>query len=563
MSIKPSLSTLIQLSGVSLNFTTKRILKEVNFSLQERQVIGIVGRNGSGKSSFLKLLAGINEPDEGKIIFKSNIKIFYIAQDVQSLSTMSGGQDKKFQIDHAVSQNPDVLILDEPTNHLDIRAIEDLEMAIKQYHGSVVVVSHDRYFLDNVTSQLLEIYNGKIYSHLGNYKNYLQNKSLRLEIEATEEARRQAFIKKELLWVNAGVQARSTKDKGRLDRFKQIKNQQSIVKEETLKPLLPKPSPLSNKIINLEGISVSREGFKIVENLTFTFQPRTRLGIVGPNGSGKTTLIKTILGELSPLSGKVVVGYNTIFNYQDQAKLILDLDKTPMQEIADEQEKTSFGSETIATRKYLKSFLFDSKQLLSKISNLSGGERARLLLAKILKVGGNCIVLDEPTNDLDLETIQVLEDLLINFDGVAIIASHDRYFLNRVCNQIMSLEGDGNYILSTGNFDQMLKKKALRVDLTPLENNTISQNDDFPKAQRLEAKLSSKQLRIRQKRIRELENTISVTEKDLQDLEKTFTTSEFYSKKPEKISKQIKKHEELKSKLTKLMQEWENLITIS
>jgi ATP-binding cassette subfamily F protein uup len=554
-------STLIQVSDIFLHFGSKTILERASFSLKAGEIVGVVGRNGSGKSSFLKLLAGELESDSGTLDYKSYTKVSYVGQDSNVNADLSGGESKWLEIIKAFEQQPDVLILDEPTNHLDIQAIYELEQNIKNYKGSVLVVSHDRYFLDQITSRLIEIRDGKIFNHPGNYQTYLENKALRLEIEATQDSRRLAFVKRELSWVRAGVQARSTKDKGRLDRFYEQYDKKPTTKDEELNLLLPKIKPLSNKIINLENITVVAGDKKIVEDLSFSFQPKTRLGIVGPNGSGKTTLIKAILGEIEVISGKIVIGYNTVFNYQDQEKLALNLDKTPMQEIGDDEEKTSFGYEIIATRKYLKHFLFTSQQLQTKISNFSGGQRARLLLAKILKQAGNCLVLDEPTNDLDLETIKVLEDSLNAFEGVAIIVSHDRYFLNQVCNQILSIERDGKYILSTGNYDELLNKKLLlnaqNIEQKPNINSSLTGSLEVIKP----LKVSNKQQKINQKRTKLLEKEIELLEQKIKTLELTFTSSEFYTRKPDKINSQIKKHETLKKELLELMTEWENLVS--
>ncbi len=640
MSLEYSQTVVLKAVELSLHFGQKTILDAVTFEIKSTEIVGVVGRNGSGKSSFLKLLAGFYQADGGKLEMKSGAKISYIPQEVDldpdltvfetvaknwydfhagfgseelqyiadlleytdpwrhfdtvkhefviqnitetvqrlfgpkleaKIGSLSGGEKRKVAIAAKIVAQPDVIILDEPTNHLDITSIEALENTLKTYKGAVIIVSHDRYFLDRLATRMIEIFDGKIYQHTGNYQKYILDKAKRLEIAATEENRKLAFLKREIEWVRAGVQGRGVKDKGRMQRYEDLKNSKSTLQEQDLELLLPKIRPLSNKIINFENLSLSVAAKNVIKKLDFSFQPGFRLGLIGVNGSGKTTLIKAILGQNDPeffepnitQTGKIVIGQNTIFNYQDQEKATLNLENTLFEEIGQGQESTKFGEGMISTRGYLRRLQFSNQQIMTKIKHFSGGERARVLLAKVLIQGGNCLILDEPTNDLDLETIRLLEESLLQFKGVAIIVSHDRYFLNQVCNNILSLEGDGSFVLNSGNFeDYLARKKPLNPSIvipdTPINQlsitDLIQQN---PKIDKKELKVSFRDLRQKEKELKKLEKEIENLEKELKKLEKEMAAYDFFTQKSEKISQKMSRYEELKSEIAKLTKEWE------
>lgn len=640
MSLEYSQTVVLKAVELSLHFGQKTILDAVTFEIKSTEIVGVVGRNGSGKSSFLKLLAGFYQADGGKLEMKSGAKISYIPQEVDldpdltvfetvaknwydfhagfgseelqyiadlleytdpwrhfdtvkhefviqnitetvqrlfgpkleaKIGSLSGGEKRKVAIAAKIVAQPDVIILDEPTNHLDITSIEALENTLKTYKGAVIIVSHDRYFLDRLATRMIEIFDGKIYQHTGNYQKYILDKAKRLEIAATEENRKLAFLKREIEWVRAGVQGRGVKDKGRMQRYEDLKNSKSTLQEQDLELLLPKIRPLSNKIINFENLSLSVAAKNVIKKLDFSFQPGFRLGLIGVNGSGKTTLIKAILGQNDPeffepnitQTGKIVIGQNTIFNYQDQEKATLNLENTLFEEIGQGQESTKFGEGMISTRGYLRRLQFSNQQIMTKIKHFSGGERARVLLAKVLIQGGNCLILDEPTNDLDLETIRLLEESLLQFKGVAIIVSHDRYFLNQVCNNILSLEGDGSFVLNSGNFeDYLARKKPLNPSIvipdTPINQlsitDLIQQNPEIDKK---ELKVSFRDLRQKEKELKKLEKEIENLEKELKKLEKEMAAYDFFTQKPEKISQKMSRYEEFKSEIAKLTKEWE------
>jgi len=618
MSQKSHFSVLVTATDISLHYGQKQILTNINFEIKTSQIVGVVGKNGTGKSSVLKIISKNLEPDEGKIIYTKDIKISYLAQESniadgestifdflakswfdksnyissqelilvddiinsnnpwenlnpqnhdflitkinnllikfgiydtsKKVKNLSGGEKRKVDLARCLIVEPDLLILDEPTNHLDIASIELLENFLKSYTGGVLMVSHDRYFLDKVTTRIVEIFDGKNYDHPGNYQNYLDSKAVRQTIANVSDERKAGFLKRELEWVNAGVKARGTKDKGRLERYYDLKNQKNSLVEEKIELLLPPSSILGNKIINLENVTIENGDKVILKDFNFSFHKDTKLGIIGPNGSGKTSIIKAILEQIKLTQGRIVVGMGTRINYQDQNKLTLDPEKNPFTEIGGGSERTNFGDTTISTRKYLKRFLFDNQDILTPIKFLSGGEKSRLLLAKLLKIGGNCLILDEPTNDLDLETINLLEQSIQLFEGVAIIVSHDRYFLNKVCNNILALDGDGNFTLVLGNYNQYLTK--VRPKIANLNVNVKIENP---------IKLMKKEEKIKQQELKKVEKEIQVLENKIKLVEEEFTQPDFYTKNPGGYGRRISHLSDLKRQLEKLMTKWEGL----
>jgi ABC transport system ATP-binding/permease protein len=605
------MSSLLVANQISLFFGQKVILENVSFDLKFGEIVAIVGNNGSGKSSLLNLINRQNELDSGNFQYKKEIKVAYLTQefdlkedlsileniqisleknfladlykfsdlekkeffiqkqqeiklilqslgfwvdfdDKKAVKNLSGGEKRKINLGQVLVQKADLLILDEPTNHLDILTISALEKILKEYiktkQKTILLVSHDRYFLDKLSDRMLEIFDTKVYVHNGNYQTYLQNKKIRQNIAKITDYRKQGFLKKELEWVRAGVKARSTKDKGRLDRFFDLKSEKKFEKEQQIEIPLPKNPPLGNKIINFENLSLEFANKKVITDFNFNFSPKTVLGLIGGNATGKTTFIKAILNQTLIISGKIVVGANTIFNYQDQQKWNINPENSVFQELAFGQESMDFGDKKINSRTYLRKLGFDNQQILIPIKNLSGGQKTRLILAKILKQSGNCLILDEPTNDLDLQTIELLEKSITNFEGVCLVASHDRYFLNQVCNHILAFEGNGKFVLSTGNYDDYLGKKDLNF-----ENLEIKIEDPNNKV-----KLSNKAKKLKDKQLKNLEKEIEKLEFFINNLENEFKDPNLYLKDPAKYNKKIEILSQKKENLNKLLEEWEN-----
>ncbi len=523
-------------TDLSVKYGHHVILDGAKISITEGERIGMVGKNGAGKSTALKIIAGVEKPDSGVVSLRRDIIVGYLPQsfgleeektvlenilggaaEVQKMISqyeddpnaedaheildritaldgweldsrasslinnlhapdasrlvkdLSGGEKRRVALCRTLVAKPDFLILDEPTNHLDTEAIEWQEKFLASYRGTCLFVTHDRYFLDNIATSIIELSGGNFISYQGNYTDYLLARAERLENEARTEHKRQRFLTKELDWVRRRPKARGSKAKDRIDRFFEVKDQDAPEVEMAVDLVIPPAGQLSNKVIEVHGVSKSYpdtsfpDGEKVLfSDLTFKLEPKEIVGIVGRNGLGKSTLLKVILGMVEPSTGRVELGLKTEINYVDQNRLQLDDEKSIFEEVGQGSQTVSLGEESIGLRAYLRRFLFDDDRINTKISQLSGGERSRVLLAKILKKGGNVLVLDEPTNDLDLNTLRVLEEALVHFDGCALVVSHDRYFLNRVCTSILAFEGAGELSYQVGNYDYYLEKKEER-----------------------------------------------------------------------------------------------------
>jgi ATP-binding cassette subfamily F protein uup len=472
------------------------ILDEASLSVHEGDRIGLVGRNGAGKSTFLKIISNIQQPDSGEVAKKKDLQIGFLSQEftldesknvynnildgaenilsliseyedlsydspkrdyleqiisevdgwnlekrieqmIKSLSapdadkdiyTLSGGEKRRVALCRALISQPHLLILDEPTNHLDTDSIEWVENFLSAYHGTCIFVTHDRYFLDRIANRIVELNNGKFISHNGNYTDYLFNKSQRHAIKEAEEKKRQNFLRREYEWIITGPKARRTKAKSRIDQYYEVLDNDQREIELNVEMVLPPAEKLGDKILELKNIGVNLGGKQLIDGLSFMFESKRRIGIVGKNGIGKTTLLKVIMGELKPTTGRIDRGEKTEFNYVDQSRLILNDEDTVFNAVSEGNEYVQFGKHQLNTWTYLRRFLFTDERINTLVGRLSGGERSRLTLARILKNGGNFILLDEPTNDLDLPTLRVLEEALISFSGVAVVVSHDRYF---------------------------------------------------------------------------------------------------------------------------------------
>jgi ATP-binding cassette subfamily F protein uup len=465
----------------------------------------------------------------------------------------------------AVVSLPDFLILDEPTNHLDPESIEWVAEFLDEFHGTFLVVTHDRYFLDRVVKRMIELSDGKFFSHEGNYTEYLLAKAERQAADATVEHKRQMFLKKELAWVRQGPRAQRSKQKDRFERYYDTAAQAGPVIEEDVELCIPPPPQLGNRTVELSGLGMAIGGKKLFSGFSYNFENGQRIGVCGRNGLGKTTLLKAIIGQLPPTEGTVKTGQLTKFNYVDQGRLQLNEERTVLDEVADGTEFVQWGDAKLSVRSYLKRFLFSDDRITTQVKKLSGGERSRLLLARILKSGGNFLILDEPTNDLDLPTLRVLEEALIAFTGMVLVVSHDRYFLNRVCTNILAFEGDGKISHSVGDYDYYLEKKQKAVVAASRQSAAILSTNKTAALSRAAAAKTTKPRKLSFKESRELEGIeaqIHAVEAEVMRIEGLFADPEFFRKHAAQVNQLTSELDAAKANVPKLYARWEELEAI-
>ncbi|RDB04783.1 energy-dependent translational throttle protein EttA [Runella aurantiaca] len=385
------------------------------------------------------------------------------------IANLSGGEKRRVALCRLLLKKPDVLLLDEPTNHLDAESVLWLEEHLRQYEGTVIAVTHDRYFLDNVAGWILELDRGEGIPWKGNYSSWLEQKQNRLAKEEKQESKRQKSLQRELEWVRMAPKARQSKSKARLSAYEKLLDEDGKQKEERLELYIPSGPRLGNKVIEMEGVSKAYGDKLLFENLTFSLPPAGIVGIIGPNGAGKSTLFKLITGQEKPDKGTITIGDTVQIAYADQEHNQLEAGKTVFQQISEGNEWIILGGKQSNARAYVSRFNFSGSDQEKKIGNLSGGERNRVHLAMMLKEGGNVLLLDEPTNDLDINTLRALEEGLENFAGCAVIISHDRWFLDRLCTHILAFEGDSQVYWFEGNFSdyEENRRKRLGTDATP------------------------------------------------------------------------------------------------
>ena len=443
------------------------------------------------------------------------------------VGTLSGGEKRRVALCRALLARPDFLILDEPTNHLDTGSIEWLEQFLARYQGTCLFVTHDRYFLDRVATRIIELSRGQFQTFEGNYTDYLLARAQRQAVEEMQEHKRQKFLKRELEWVRRGPKARRTKSVDRIDRYFEMAAQEAPEQELDVDLIIPQAPKLANRVIELTDVAVEVAGRTLFQDLSLNLAAGERLGIVGRNGLGKSSLLKLMLGQLPAARGEVQIGARTEINYVDQNRMLLDDEKTVWQEVSDGSEVVKLGEESVTLRGYLRRFLFSEDRINTKISQLSGGERSRVLLAKILKRGGNVLMLDEPTNDLDLSTLRLLEEALIAFGGCVIVVSHDRYFLNRVCTSILAFEDEGVVRYHVGNYDYYLEKRAEEQEYATADTNAAAAG------KKAAPTTAAKPRKLKWKEERELESIESVileAEREVARLEEAFAAPDFYAK---------------------------------
>ena len=491
---------IMTLEGIGISFGDTELLRNVTQGIEDRDRIGVIGINGTGKSTLLAIIAGALQPDEGKIITRNGLKISYLPQNpvfdvrktvlenvVQNIDqdrefwnvqgeaaamllklgiedpsvmpdTLSGGQRKRAALAAALLTPSDLLILDEPTNHLDHEMIEWLQEQLAGYKGALLMITHDRYFLDEVTTTIWEIDRTSVYSYPGNYEKYLQTKQERLDFALAAERKMAALYRQDLAWMMRGARARSTKQKAHIKRFEALRDREKIAEERNVL-LESLPSRMGNKTIEVQNLAKSYGDKCLFRDFSYTFLKNDRIGIIGPNGCGKSTLLKILIGEILPDEGTVEKGQTIRISYFGQENEELPDSGTVIEMVKDHGEYVRTADGLITASAMCERFLFLGSKQYTPIAKLSGGEKRRLYLLRVLMEAPNVLILDEPTNDLDIQTLQILEDYLDHFSGIVIAVSHDRYFLDRVVTRIFSFEGDGLLHQSEGGYEEYLARK--------------------------------------------------------------------------------------------------------
>ena len=534
--------------GKTLPNSNRVILKDIYLSFFYGAKIGIIGLNGSGKSSLMKIIAGLDKSYRGEVVWSPGYSVGYLEQEPQmddsktvleviqegvqqtvdllkeyeqvnlkfcepmtdeqmaalierqgelteqidhcngweldskleramdalncppadaSVKTLSGGERRRVALCRLLLQKPDVLLLDEPTNHLDTESIQWLEEHLRQYKGTVIAVTHDRYFLDNVAGWILELDRGEGIPWKGNYSSWLEQKSRRLEMEEKQESKRRKTLERELEWVRMAPKARQAKSKARLGAYEKLSAQDAVQKEASLEIFIPNGPRLGNKVVEFRDVSKSYGDRLLFEHLNFVLPPAGIVGVIGPNGAGKTTLFRLIMGYEKPSSGQIEIGDTVKLAYVDQQHKSIDPDKTVYQTIAADSDFVRLGRREVNARAYVSRFNFSGADQEKLCGVLSGGERNRLHLALTLKDEGNVLLLDEPTNDVDVNTIRALEDGLENFAGCAVVISHDRWFLDRIATHILAFEGDGSVYFFEGSYSEYEQNRKERLGDEP------------------------------------------------------------------------------------------------
>jgi len=614
---------LITLLNGQLAFGHVPLLDHTDFSLEEGERVGLIGRNGAGKSSFLKILAGLEHADDGSLQLQQGLAVAYVAQEpaleadttvfeavragladvidlidryshgqgdldalqraIESkdgwnwtqrveetlhrlhlendarIAELSGGNRKRVALAQALVRRPDVLLLDEPTNHLDLDSIEWLEGLLVDFKGSVVIITHDRTFLDRVATRIVELDRGKLRSYPGNFSRYQAQKEDQLAQEAVINAKADKLLAQEEIWIRKGVEARRTRARGRITRLEGLRANRAARRAAlgSVKLDLDAGLPSGKIVSELTRVTKSFGPKTVVRDFTATLLRGDKVGLVGPNGAGKTTLLKLILGELPPDSGTVRQGANLQVAYFDQMREKLDLDATLEDFISPGSEWIEIGNQRKHVKSYLGDFLFSPARAASPVRSLSGGERNRLLLARLFARPANVLVLDEPTNDLDIDTLELLEDLLQNYDGTVFLVSHDRSFLDNVVTSTIVFEGDGRWREYEGGVEDWLtqSRRAMALTAAPTPTSTPAPKPAAAAPPAVKRKLSYKE----QRELEALPNLIDTLEQEQKAIHAELEDGSLYTRDGARAATLLQRSAQIDEELMAALERWETL----
>lgn len=577
---------IINIEHITKRFGDKFLFEDASAGVQEGDKIGIVGINGTGKSTFLKMIAGEEEPDEGQIVRQNGKKTAYLLQNPQfqeeetvsdyalegnpdtdwkvqsnltrlgisdytaKMSELSGGQKRKVALAKVLAEDVDILLLDEPTNHLDEEMIIWLEEYLRSYRGVVLLVTHDRYFLDRVTNRILEVDDGKIYGYEAGYSGFLELKAQREEMELASDRKRKSVLRMELEWAKRGCRARSTKQRARLERLEALKNGKSP--EQTKSVEVARISTrMGKKTIELHHIAKKYGEKLLIKDLDYIVLRDQRLGIIGPNGCGKSTLLKMIAGQVEPDNGEVEIGETIRIGYFAQEVPDMNTNARVIDYIKDFGEYVQTEEGRLSASAMLERFLFTPEMQYTPVSKLSGGEKRRLYLLSILMQGANVLLLDEPSNDLDIATVTILEDYLNSFDGIVITVSHDRYFLDNIVDRIFELDGEGGIRQYEGGYTDYLEARKQNNQEEPEESGKQKKNSGagWKKTHQTKLKFTFKE----QKEFETIDEEISELEEKLEKLDQDMLKNATNSLKLTELSAE---KEQTESKLNEKMERW-------
>jgi len=630
---------ILTVMNVTKSFGAQPILDDVSLTVHEGDIIGLIGRNGSGKSTFMSIITGGQPPSEGKVTRQDGLRVVMLGQqasgapddtvgdilrraadDVRALikqyndcmarygevehnspegqrierelsylqhemeiadawnldedvkrvtvalnlpaadrkiATLSGGEARRVDLAAALVRHPDLLLLDEPTNHLDVTSVQWIEDFLASYKGSCILVTHDRYFLDRVVNRIVELDNGRMITYSGNYEQFLVQKSEREAHEARAESNRQTLLRRELAWLSRQPKARGTKAKYRVDRYYEIEAQGPTTRDREFSFDIPQSQRLGKTVIEAKKISRVIDGRTLFRDFSLLMQKGMRVGIMGANGCGKTSLVRVLMGKDVPDKGEVIHGETVQFLYVDQSHEEIPPNQTILEFVSNGVQEMDVAGKRVHVPAFLERFLFDRAALRMPMERLSGGERNRLDIAKKLLKGGNVLVMDEPTNDLDLQTLRVLEDAVLAFEGAAILVSHDRYFLNRLCTHLIVFEAPGQLVQVAGNYNDYLAWRNARDEETKPAPAPVAERPEPPKAA-----VPDKKRRLTFKEKKELdgmEQTIQTAEALVAKLESELNDPALYQRGHEAAQEAAAKLADARAKVDRLYARWSEL----